>query len=79
LNSPGFCDEETLVYLASDLRPGRPARHGPEERFIEVVEVPLSDVPACITRGDVVDAQTVVGLLLARDAAEKRPVTPSGK
>ena len=77
LNSPGFCDEETLIYVASDLRPGRPARHGPEERFIDVVEVPLSDVPACITRGDVVDAQTVVGLLLARGAVDVE--APSGE
>jgi hypothetical protein len=31
-NSPGFCDEETYLYLATELHPGTPARHGVEER-----------------------------------------------
>ena len=51
LNSPGFCDEETLLYLAQDLEPVEPARHGEEERYIEVVEVALADVDAMIALG----------------------------
>jgi len=67
-NTPGFCDEETLVYLAQDLEPGTHGRHGEEERHIEVVEVPLADVDTLVASGTLVDAQTVLGMLLARDA-----------
>ena len=67
LNSPGFCDEETLLYLAQELEVVEPARHGVEERYIEVVEVALADIDTMIASGELVDAQTVLGLLLARD------------
>jgi len=66
-NSPGFCDQETLVYLATALVPGTPARHGEEEQRIEVVEVALTDVDRMVATGELVDAQTVLGMLLARD------------
>jgi len=73
-NTPGFCDEETLLYMAGGLVPGTAARHGHEERFIEVVEVALADVDAMTASGALVDAQTVLGLLLARHAlARPRP------
>ena len=68
LNSPGFLDQETLLYLAEDLESVEPARHGEEERYIEVVEVPLDRVPAMITSGELVDAQTLLGLFLAGEA-----------
>ena len=67
-NTPGFCDEETLVYLATGLLPGTPQREGPEERAIEVVEVPLAEVDALVASAALTDAQTVAGLLLARRA-----------
>lgn len=66
LNSPGFCDEETLLYLASDLSEGITSRHGHEEEGIEVVEVDFDDVDAMVADGRLTDAQTVLGLLLAR-------------
>lgn len=68
LNSPGFCDEETLLYLAQQLEPVEPDRHGEEERYLEVVEVALAEVDAMMVSGALVDAQTVLGLLLARHA-----------
>jgi ADP-ribose pyrophosphatase len=68
LNSPGFCDQETLLYLARQLEPTEPSRHGEEERYIEVVEIALADVGPMIASGELIDAQTVLGLLLARDA-----------
>jgi ADP-ribose pyrophosphatase len=67
LNSPGFCDEESHIYLAQDLEPVPPARHGEEERYLEVVEVALADVDSLLASQEIVDAQTVIGLLLARD------------
>jgi len=72
-NSPGFCDEETLVYLAEDLSPGTPARHGEEEIHIDVEEVPIDDVDELVGSGTITDAQTMIGLLLARDARRGAP------
>ncbi len=65
-NTPGFCDELTELYLATDLSPSTPARHGPEEEWIEVVEVDLAEVDAMVADGRLVDAQSILGLLLAR-------------
>lgn len=70
-NSPGFCDEETLVYLATGLEDAEPERAGEEERYMEVVEVALDKVDELITSGELCDAQTVIGLLLARDLLAK--------
>jgi len=67
-NSPGFCDEETLLYMATGLEPGEPSREGHEERFMEVLEVPIGDVAGLIAAGRLTDAQTIIGLLLVRDA-----------
>lgn len=63
--SPGFCDERAIVYLARDLTPCDDDRHGPEERHLQVVRVPLADVRAMIADGDLHDAKTIIGLLLA--------------
>jgi ADP-ribose pyrophosphatase len=68
LNSPGFCDQVTLLYLAQQLEPVPPSRHGEEERYIEVVEVPLAQIDAMIATGELIDAQTLLGLFLARAA-----------
>ena len=68
LNSPGFCDEETSVFLATDLQPDVDHREGEEERFMEVLEIPLADIAGMIASGRITDAQTVIGLSLARDA-----------
>jgi ADP-ribose pyrophosphatase len=67
-NSPGFCDEETFIYLADQLEPGQAERLGEEERFLEVIEVPLDSIEDVIASRRIVDAQTVIGVLMARDA-----------
>ncbi len=69
LNSPGFCDEETLLFVAEDLTPVAPQRHGHEEEHLEVVEIPLARVDAMVAAGELTDAQTVLGLLLVHHRA----------
>jgi ADP-ribose pyrophosphatase len=68
LNSPGFCDEETHLFLATALEPGDHARDGVEEQHIEVVPVPLADIDRLVASGELIDGQTILGLLLARQA-----------
>jgi 8-oxo-dGTP pyrophosphatase MutT (NUDIX family) len=65
-NSPGFCDEETHLFLATDLTTGESARHGVEEEYMEVVPVALDDVDALVATGELIDGQTILGLLMAR-------------
>jgi len=67
-NSPGFCDEETILYLATDLTDCEPHREGTEERYIEVIEVPLDRAEDVLAQEGVLDMQTHVGILLARAA-----------
>ncbi len=68
-NSPGFCDEQTELYLATDLSAVPASRHGHEEQHIEVVELALEDLDAMVASGRLTDAQTILGLLLARRVA----------
>jgi ADP-ribose pyrophosphatase len=65
-NSPGFCDQETYLFLATDLEPATPARSGVEEQHMEVVTVSLGDVDTLVASGELIDCQTVLGILLAR-------------
>lgn len=64
-NSPGFADEKGWVFLAAGLSEVPVDRQGVEEDHMEVVRVPLDDVARLIADGEVTDAKTVIGLLLA--------------
>lgn len=65
-NSPGFSNEHSIVYLAGDLTVGVTERQGVEELHMEIVEVPLDDVPSMVSSGAIRDAKSIIGLLLAR-------------
>jgi len=67
-NSPGFCDELSFVYLALDLDPAPGQAHSVEERYMTVVRVGLDEVPELVRGGDIVDAKSIIGLCLAREA-----------
>lgn len=72
LNTPGFCDERTELYLATGLEACETNRHGPEEENITVVEIELDDVDSMVRDNVLIDGQTILGLLLARDVLAKR-------
>lgn len=61
--APGFCTEKITVYLATGLKPG--AQDQMEDENITLETVPLADTPALIASGDIADAKTIAGLLLA--------------
>ena len=66
-NSPGFCDEFTHLYAALDLEElGAPAAVNPEERALTIEPVRLADVDDLVARGEIIDAKSIVGLLLTR-------------
>lgn len=69
-NSAGWTDESTRIYLATGLRAGQtPDGFTPEaeEADMEVVRLPLSEAAAMAVRGELTDAKTVIGLLIARE------------
>ena len=66
-NSPGFCDEHSFLFLATGLTPCATSFQGHEEQHMTIEQVPLDSVPGLIAAGELVDAKSIVGLLLARE------------
>ncbi len=62
--SPGMTDSITTIYLATDCTPVDHDRQGPEEQYMELVHLPLRDAVDRVISGEIIDAKTVVGLLL---------------
>jgi ADP-ribose pyrophosphatase len=59
--TPGFCDEYLHLYLATGLEASR--LFAEDTPGIEVVRVPLSDIPALVASGKIEDSKTFTGLL----------------
>ena len=70
-NSAGFCDELSHVFLGRGLTPVASAAHGLEEEYMSVERHRLDDVPALIASGELRDAKTIIGLLLALHQRER--------
>jgi ADP-ribose pyrophosphatase len=64
--APGVSDEMLHLYLATGLHFGPAAADGIEEQSMTIERMALADVPAAIEHGRLVDAKTILGLLLAR-------------
>ncbi len=58
----GFSDEYIHLYVATDLTPGK--QHPDDDEFINTVQVPLVDAIAMINDGTIIDAKTIVALLM---------------
>jgi 8-oxo-dGTP pyrophosphatase MutT (NUDIX family) len=63
--SPGMTDSVTNIFLATGCTEAPADQQGPEEEHMLVFDVPLGDALGMIDRGDITDAKTVTGLLLA--------------
>jgi len=61
--SPGYCEEKMWLYLATELT--ETAQRLEDDEFIEVVRVPVERALQMITEGEIEDAKTIIGLLLA--------------
>jgi 8-oxo-dGTP pyrophosphatase MutT (NUDIX family) len=64
-NSPGFTDELSWIYLATDLHDVPHDRQGLEEQQMSVEEIPLDSAPELIRSGKIMDAKSIIGLSLA--------------
>lgn len=68
VNSAGWTDERTHVYLATDVRRGDPPEGfeaADEEADMELVHLGLTEAIDAARRGQITDAKSLVGLLLA--------------
>ena len=61
--SPGFCEEKMWVYLATELTEGKQALE--DDEILEVVRLPIAEALELITSGEIQDAKTIIGLMLA--------------
>ena len=61
--SPGFCEEKMWLYLATELTEGEQALE--DDEVLDVVRLPIADALEMITSGEIEDAKTIIGLILA--------------
>jgi len=61
--SPGFCEEKMWLYLATELTETQQRLE--EDEIVEIVRLPMSDALEMITDGEIEDAKTIIGLMLA--------------
>jgi dihydrofolate synthase/folylpolyglutamate synthase len=61
--SPGFCEEKMWVYLATQLVQGQQRLE--DDEVLEVVQLPIAEALEMITSGEIQDAKTIIGLMLA--------------
>jgi len=61
--SPGFSSEKMYLYLARDLE--KKARQADDDEYIELQTVPVEQAVRKIYDGQIKDAKTISGLLLA--------------
>ena len=66
-NTPGFCDEYTHLFIALDVvATGGIHPVSLEEKHMTIERVPLASVETLIAQRRLVDAKSIIGLLLAR-------------
>lgn len=61
--SPGFLEEKMWIYLATGFSEGKPQPD--EDEVLDVVRLPFADALEMITSGEIQDAKTIIGLMLA--------------
>ena len=61
--SPGFLEEKMWVFLATGLSEG--TQQLDEDEVLDIVRLPIADALEMITSGEIQDAKTIIGLMLA--------------
>lgn len=61
--SPGFCEEKMWLYLATEMT--QTEQQLEDDELLDVVRLPLSQALEMITDGEIEDAKTIIGLMLA--------------
>ncbi len=64
VTTPGFCTERIALYLATELSQAAP--HADPDEFLRLVRMPLAEAVQKVMRGEIEDAKTCLGLLMAQ-------------
>lgn len=67
--SPGFCDEEIHVYMATGLIQG--TARPDEGEFVECEKIHISDLVKMVEQGEIKDGKTVIAILMAQNRMGK--------
>ena len=70
LTTPGFCSENIAIYLAEGLSQGE--THPDPDEVLRIVRLPLEEAVAMVMRGEIRDAKTICGLLMAAQCLRQR-------
>ena len=70
-NSPGFCDEYTHLFLATELEERTRGAVSHEEAAMTIERVALDRVDDLIASRELIDAKSIIGLLLARQFLDR--------
>lgn len=72
--SPGFLSEKMWLYLATDLRETQQKLE--DDEALEIVRLPIDRALQMITDGEIEDAKTIIGLMLAAPRIGVSPFAP---
>jgi ADP-ribose pyrophosphatase len=72
--SPGFCEEKMWLYLATEMT--ETAQRLEDDEILEVVRLPIEQALRMITDGEIEDAKTIIGLMLAAPRLGAVALTP---
>lgn len=67
--SPGFCNEVTYIYLATNLIKSSLPKD--EDEFIELIRIPMSEIKSLYNKEYTVDGKTILGITLALNRLSK--------
>lgn len=66
ITTPGFCTEQISIYLATGL--SQHEVHRDQDEFLQLCKMPLHEAVAKVMSGELTDAKTCLGLLLAQQS-----------
>lgn len=66
--TPGFCNEQISIYLATGL--SQHPSHPDADEFLGLTKMPLEEAVALCMAGEIRDSKTLVGLLMAQRALQ---------
>ena len=66
--TPGFCNEQISIYLATGL--SQHPSHPDADEFLGLTKMPLEEAVALCMAGEIRDGKTLVGLLMAQRALQ---------
>ena len=75
VTTPGFCTEKIALYLATGL--SRHEAHPDADEFLNLMSIPLQEAVNYVMTGEITDAKTCLGLLMAEKVLSQARFAPT--